>query len=141
MHSYIQMQKTRHFHFSEMPGFCLLRRCPNPRRTQKCILETLEKSSGYAILQIAVRQLTSVYFRFLISSADLLPKLGKISIRYILQQFSHCGNILLVSGVVRAIEQFALFFQNNNFCWCVQFGLILRIVNCRQNNLRKHFHL
>ena len=35
----------------EMPGFCLLRRCSNPRRTQVCVLETLQKSSGYAILQ------------------------------------------------------------------------------------------
>ena len=31
----------------------MLRRCPNPRRTQSCVLETLYKSSGYAILQIA----------------------------------------------------------------------------------------
>jgi hypothetical protein len=37
----------------EMRVFCLLRRCPNPRRTQFCVLETLENSSGYAILQIA----------------------------------------------------------------------------------------
>ena len=35
----------------EMLGFCLLRRCSNPRRTQVCVLETLQKSSGYAILQ------------------------------------------------------------------------------------------
>ena len=49
MHSYIQMQKTRHFYFWEMPGFCLLRRCPNPRRTQNCVLETLQRCSGYAI--------------------------------------------------------------------------------------------
>lgn len=37
----------------EMGDFCLLRLCPNPRRTLVRVLETLENSSGYAILQIA----------------------------------------------------------------------------------------
>lgn len=37
----------------EMRDFCLLRRCPKPRRTQVCVLETLEDSSGCAILRIA----------------------------------------------------------------------------------------
>lgn len=37
----------------EMGDFCLLRLCPNPRRTLVRVLETLENSSGYEILQIA----------------------------------------------------------------------------------------
>lgn len=48
----------------EMRVFCLLRLCPNPRRTQFCVLETLEKSSSYAILQIAKWASTPVLFRF-----------------------------------------------------------------------------
>ena len=48
----------------EMRAFCLLRLCPNPRRTQFCVLETLEKSSSYAILQIAKWASTPVLFRF-----------------------------------------------------------------------------
>ena len=48
----------------EMRVFCLLRLCPNPRRTQFCVLETLEKSSSYAILQIAKLASTPVLFRF-----------------------------------------------------------------------------
>ena len=36
----------------------------NPRRTQFCVLETLEKSSSYAILQIAKWASTPVLFRF-----------------------------------------------------------------------------
>lgn len=48
----------------EVRGFCLLRLCPNPRRTQFCVLETLEKSSSYAILQIAKWASTPVLFRF-----------------------------------------------------------------------------
>lgn len=48
----------------EMRVSCLLRRCPNPRRTQKYVLETLENSSGYAILQIAKWASTPVLFRF-----------------------------------------------------------------------------
>ncbi len=48
----------------EMRVFCLLRLCPNPRRTQFCVLETLEKSSGYAILQIAKWASTPVLFGF-----------------------------------------------------------------------------
>ena len=48
----------------EVRGFCLLRLCPNPRRTQKYVLETLENSSGYAILQIAKWASTPVLFRF-----------------------------------------------------------------------------
>ena len=47
------MRKTLISAKVEMRVFCLLRRCPNPRRTQFCVLETLENSSGYAILQIA----------------------------------------------------------------------------------------
>lgn len=37
----------------EMGDFCLLRLCPNPRRTLVRVLEMLENSIGYAILQIA----------------------------------------------------------------------------------------
>ena len=48
----------------EMRVSCLLRRCPNHRRTQKYVLETLENSSGYAILQIAKWASTPVLFRF-----------------------------------------------------------------------------
>ena len=36
----------------EVRVFCLLRLCPNPRRTQFCVLETLETSSGYAIFML-----------------------------------------------------------------------------------------
>ena len=43
---------------------CLLGRCPNPRRTQFCVLEALKKSSSYAILQIAKWASTPVLFRF-----------------------------------------------------------------------------
>ena len=35
------------------PVSCLLGRCPNPRRTQKLCSETMDKSIGYAIFQIA----------------------------------------------------------------------------------------
>ena len=35
------------------PVSCLLGRCPNPRRTQNLCSETMDKSIGYAILQIA----------------------------------------------------------------------------------------
>ena len=48
----------------EMRVFCLLRLCPNPRRTQFCVLEALKKSSSYAILQIAKWASTPVLFRF-----------------------------------------------------------------------------
>lgn len=40
---------------ADLSAFYLLRRCPNPRRTLVCVLETLEISSGYTILQIAVK--------------------------------------------------------------------------------------
>ena len=43
MHLYIQMRKPGISIVPEMPGFCLLRRCPNPRRTQICVLETLQE--------------------------------------------------------------------------------------------------
>ena len=58
----------------EMRVFCLLRRCPNPRRTQNCVLETLEQSSGYAILQIADGRSTSVLFRFSLRGERIVPK-------------------------------------------------------------------
>ena len=58
----------------EMRVFCLLRRCPNPRRTQKYVLETLENSSGYAILQIADRRSTSVLFRFSLRGERIVSK-------------------------------------------------------------------
>ena len=48
----------------EMRDFCLLRLCPNPHRTLVRVLETLETSSGYAILQIADRRLSPVLFCF-----------------------------------------------------------------------------
>ena len=44
------MRKTLISAKVEMRVFCLLRRSPNPCRTQFCVLETLEKSSSYAIL-------------------------------------------------------------------------------------------
>ena len=62
--SVIQMRKVLISPQVEMRAFCLLRRCPNPRRTQFCVLETLEKSSSYAILQIADRRLSPVLFCF-----------------------------------------------------------------------------
>ena len=58
----------------EMRVFCLLRRCPNPRRTQKYVLETLENSSGYAILQIADGRSTSVLFRFSLRGERIVSK-------------------------------------------------------------------
>lgn len=48
----------------EVGAFCLLRLRPNPRRIQYCILETLQKCSGYAIFQIAYGRLTSFFFGF-----------------------------------------------------------------------------
>lgn len=57
MHPYIhKCEKPCISTVPEIHGFCLLRRCPNPRRTQICVLETLQKSSGYAILHIADSQ-------------------------------------------------------------------------------------
>ena len=38
------------------PASCLLGRCPNPRRTQSLCSETMDKSIGCAILQIAYGQ-------------------------------------------------------------------------------------
>ena len=64
MHSYIRKRKPLISTKVEMRGFCLLRLCPNPRRTLVCVLETLEKSSGYAILQIAKWASAPVLFRF-----------------------------------------------------------------------------
>ena len=58
----------------EMRAFCLLRLCPNPRRTQFCVLETLDNSSGYAILQIAGGRSTSVLFRFSLRGERIVPK-------------------------------------------------------------------
>ena len=58
----------------EMRAFCLLRLCPNPRRTQKYVLETLDNSSGYAILQIADGRSTSVLFRFSLRGERIVPK-------------------------------------------------------------------
>ena len=57
-----------------MRVFCLLRRSPNPRRTQKYVLETLENSSGYAILQIADGRSTSVLFRFSLRGERIVSK-------------------------------------------------------------------
>ena len=58
----------------EMRAFCLLRLCPNPRRTQSCVLETLEKSSSYAILQIAKWVSTPILFCFSLSGERIVPK-------------------------------------------------------------------
>ena len=62
--SVIQMRKVLISPQVEMRAFCLLRRCPNPRRTLVRVLETLENPSGYAILQIAKWASTPVLFRF-----------------------------------------------------------------------------
>ena len=59
----------------EVRGFCLLRLCPNPRRTQFCVLETLEKSSSYAILQIAKWASTPVLFRFSRHGERIVPRI------------------------------------------------------------------
>ena len=40
---YTNAKKPSISYVSEIPGFCLLRRCPNPRRTQICVLETLQE--------------------------------------------------------------------------------------------------
>ena len=53
MHMARHMRKNLISAKVEMRVFCLLRLCPKPRRTQFCVLETLEISSGCAILQIA----------------------------------------------------------------------------------------
>ena len=58
----------------EMRVFCLLRLCPNPRRTQFCVLETLENSSGYAILQIAGGRSTPIFSRFSLRGERIVPK-------------------------------------------------------------------
>lgn len=58
----------------EVRVFCLLRRCPNPRRTQFCVLETVENSSGYAILQIAGGRSTPALFRFSLCGERIVPK-------------------------------------------------------------------
>ena len=58
----------------EMPGFCLLRLRPNPRRIQFCILKTLQKCSGYAIFQIAYGCLTSFFFGFSFHGKRILPQ-------------------------------------------------------------------
>jgi hypothetical protein len=55
MHMARHMGKTLISSSVEMSVFCLLRCCLNPRRTQNCVLETLEESSGCAILQIALK--------------------------------------------------------------------------------------
>ena len=77
----------------EVRVFCLLRRCPNPRRTQKYVLETLENSSGYAILQIADGRSTSVLFRFSLRGERIVSKnpiyicLGSLQGTHILSGF------------------------------------------------------
>ena len=77
----------------EVRVFCLLRRCPNPRRTQKDVLETLENSSGYAILQIADGRSTSVLFRFSLRGERIVSKnpiyicLGSLQGTHILSGF------------------------------------------------------
>lgn len=53
MHMARHIRKTLISASVEMGVFCLLRLCPNPRRTLVRVLETLKNSSGYAILQIA----------------------------------------------------------------------------------------
>ena len=58
----------------EMRVFCLLRLCPKPRRTQFCLLETLEISSGCAMLQIAEWASTPVFFKFSLSGERIIPK-------------------------------------------------------------------
>ena len=58
----------------EMRAFCLLRRCPKPRRTLVRVLETLENPSGYAILQIADRRLSPVLFCFSLCGERIVTK-------------------------------------------------------------------
>ena len=58
----------------EMRAFCLLRLCPNPRRTLVRVLETLENSSGYAILQIAKWESTPIFFRFSLRGERIVTK-------------------------------------------------------------------
>ena len=74
MHSYIRIRKPLISAKVEMRGFCLLRLCPNPRRTQNCVLETLENSSGYAILQIADRRLSPVLYCFSLRGERIVTK-------------------------------------------------------------------
>ena len=74
MHSYIRMRKPLISAKVEMRGFCLLRLCPNPRRTLVCVLKTLESSSGYAILQIADGRSTPVLFRFSLCGERIVSK-------------------------------------------------------------------
>lgn len=59
---------------SEMPGFCLLRLRPNPHRIQFCILKTLQKCSGCAILQIAYGRLTSIFLGYSFHGMRILPE-------------------------------------------------------------------
>ena len=59
---------------TEVGAFCLLRLRPNPHRIQFCILKTLQKCSGYAILQIAYGRLTSFFFGFSFCGKCILPQ-------------------------------------------------------------------
>ena len=52
----------------------MLRLCPNPRRTLVRVLETLENSSGYAILQIAKWESTPIFFRFSLRGERIVTK-------------------------------------------------------------------
>lgn len=54
MHSYIRMRKPGISTLLEMLGFCLLRRCPNPRRTQDCVLrmpQEMQRLRDFAIAE------------------------------------------------------------------------------------------
>ena len=82
----------------EMRGFCLLRRCPNPRRTQNSVLETLEDSIGYAILQIADGRSTPVLFRFSLLGERIVPK-NPIHICFGSLERTHLIFRLLILGV------------------------------------------
>ena len=74
MHSYIRIRNPLISAKVEMRGFCLLRLCPNPRRTLVRVLETLENSSGYAILQIAKWESTPIFFRFSLRGERIVTK-------------------------------------------------------------------
>ena len=74
MRPYIRTQKALISALVEIRAFCLLKRCPNPRRTQFCVLETLENSSGYAILQIAKWASAPILFRFSLRGERIVTK-------------------------------------------------------------------
>ena len=87
------MRKTLISAKVEIRVFCLLRLCPNPRRTLVCVLKTLESSSGYAILQIAKWESAPILFRFsrrgerIVSKNPIYICLGNLQGAHILPGF------------------------------------------------------